>query len=239
MATLFENANRIANALEDIKNAIIRKGQTPTGRCETFSEAIDNIQGGVDTSQDTVSADKLLNGITAHDKNGNQIVGNIAEISQGDAVIYKKNTELEFEQGYYPNTFKVSVDDMTKASTVPENIKDGVEILGIVGRFKGNIAYGSKSLSTTAQTVIDDVGFYPSIIIAELCNTSNVCVAVNVYVKEWGSGKAYLGYGSTASQEYQIPSTSNIRINSLTDNGFIMNKTGSATYATVRYFCME
>lgn len=46
MASLTENATRITNALNDIKAAIIAKGQTPTGRCETFADAISKISGG-------------------------------------------------------------------------------------------------------------------------------------------------------------------------------------------------
>lgn len=46
MATLIENTNRIVDALDDIKNAIIAKGVTPTGKCETFAAAISQISGG-------------------------------------------------------------------------------------------------------------------------------------------------------------------------------------------------
>lgn len=46
MATLIENTNRIVDALEDIKSAIISKGVTPTGKCETFASAISQISGG-------------------------------------------------------------------------------------------------------------------------------------------------------------------------------------------------
>ena len=39
------------------------------------------IQGesGVDTSQDTVTAETLLEGVTAHDANGNKIIGTIED----------------------------------------------------------------------------------------------------------------------------------------------------------------
>lgn len=46
MATLVENATRITEALADIKQAIIDKGVTPTGKCETFADAIEQISGG-------------------------------------------------------------------------------------------------------------------------------------------------------------------------------------------------
>ena len=46
MATLVENVNRIVSSLNDIKNAIIAKGVTPTGKCETFADAISQIETG-------------------------------------------------------------------------------------------------------------------------------------------------------------------------------------------------
>lgn len=48
MATLVENATRITDALADIKQAIIDKGVTPIGKCETFADAIEQISGGGD-----------------------------------------------------------------------------------------------------------------------------------------------------------------------------------------------
>lgn len=46
MATLTENAQRIVNALHDIKAAIISKGVTPGDKCETFADAIAQIETG-------------------------------------------------------------------------------------------------------------------------------------------------------------------------------------------------
>lgn len=46
MATLTENVARVTSALDDIKNAIIGKGVTPTGKCETFADAIASIPSG-------------------------------------------------------------------------------------------------------------------------------------------------------------------------------------------------
>lgn len=47
MATLTENVARVTSALDDIKNAIIDKGVTPSGKCETFAQAIAEIPTGV------------------------------------------------------------------------------------------------------------------------------------------------------------------------------------------------
>lgn len=46
MATLTENVARVTSALADIEQAIIDKGVTPSGKCETFADAIAQISGG-------------------------------------------------------------------------------------------------------------------------------------------------------------------------------------------------
>lgn len=42
------------------------------------NKIIYNAQVLIDLTNDTVAADKLLSGVTAHDKSGNQVVGNVA-----------------------------------------------------------------------------------------------------------------------------------------------------------------
>lgn len=41
----------------------------------------------VDTSEDTITAEKLLNGITAHDKNGEKVTGTLPEVVQATPII--------------------------------------------------------------------------------------------------------------------------------------------------------
>ena len=52
MATLTENVARVTSALADIEQAIIDKGVTPSGKCETFADAIAQISGGGDAKVD-------------------------------------------------------------------------------------------------------------------------------------------------------------------------------------------
>lgn len=55
--------------------------------------------GGTDTSQDTVTAADLLEGVTAHDRNGAQIIGEI--INRTIADLQETNNTLIIPQGYY------------------------------------------------------------------------------------------------------------------------------------------
>lgn len=75
MATLSENATRIVNALGDIKQAIIDKGVTPSGKCETYADAIDDIFQGVDVSGDTATEMDVFSGKTFHLADGTQATG--------------------------------------------------------------------------------------------------------------------------------------------------------------------
>ena len=78
-----QQATSINNSKEAIRQAIVAKGQD----CDTsvafdqYAGKINAIETGVDTSSDTVTADKMLDGITAHDAAGNQITGNIVSRS--------------------------------------------------------------------------------------------------------------------------------------------------------------
>lgn len=75
MATLTENVKRIVDALDDTRAAIIRKGQTPDGRCETFADAIDNISTGTDVSDTTAIPSKVLQGEVFYDADGTRSQG--------------------------------------------------------------------------------------------------------------------------------------------------------------------
>ena len=78
-----QQAVSINSSKEAIRQAIVSKGQA----CDTsvafdqYAGKISAIYQGVDTSSDTVTADKMLEGTTAHNATGNQITGNIVSRS--------------------------------------------------------------------------------------------------------------------------------------------------------------
>lgn len=82
MATLIENVRRITDALNDIKSAIISKGVTPTGKAETFAEAIRNIPqegGGTDVSDTTAIESDVVAGKRFHKADGSPANGTIED----------------------------------------------------------------------------------------------------------------------------------------------------------------
>lgn len=141
------------------------------------------IYGGnvlIDLTGDTVAADKLLAGITAHGKDGEEITGTCAyDANTGDATAaegeillgktaYVKGTiatkagEYTVPAGYHNGGGKVGISSTEQAKIIAGNIKAGVTILGVEGSYSGaSIKAQAKSATpkTTAQTVSPDSGY--------------------------------------------------------------------------------
>ena len=154
------------------------------------------IYGGnvlIDLTADTITADKLADGITAHDKSGAPITGTctfdsntqdatavVSEILVGKTAyvrgakvtgtmknnggvsgsISTKEGTYTVPQGYHDGSGKVSIDSVESAKIVPENIREGISILGIEGTMSGteDAKPQAKSVtpSTTEQTILPD-----------------------------------------------------------------------------------
>lgn len=154
------------------------------------------IYGGetlIDLTGDTVTADKILSGFTAHDKAGEPITGTcefdvnsqdataaVAEILQGKTayvrgqkltgtmknngavagVISSKEEQYTVPLGYHDGSGKVGINATEQAKIIPENIREGITILGVEGSMSGTEDAKPQAktvtLSTEAQTVLPD-----------------------------------------------------------------------------------
>jgi hypothetical protein len=154
------------------------------------------IYGGetlIDLTGDTVTADKILSGFTAHDKGGESITGTceydvdssdataaVAEILQGKTayvrgqkltgtmknngavagVISSKEEQYTVPLGYHDGSGKVGINATEQAKIIPENIREGITILGVEGSMSGteDTKPQAKTVtpSTEAQTVLPD-----------------------------------------------------------------------------------
>ena len=154
------------------------------------------IYGGetlIDLTGDTVTADKILSGFTAHDKGGESITGTceydvdssdataaVAEILQGKnayvrgqkltetmknngavaGVISSKEEQYTVPLGYHDGSGKVGINATEQAKIIPENIREGITILGVEGSMSGteDAKPQAKTVtpSTEAQTVLPD-----------------------------------------------------------------------------------
>lgn len=150
----------------------------------------------IDLTADTIKADKLLSGYTAHGADGEVINGTCtfdtntqdatataAEILLGKTA-YNKTVKVTgtmpnngavtgtisdkagvytIPQGYHDGSGKVGIDYTDQAKLIPNNIRDGVTILGVTGVM--STTEGAKpqaktvTPSVTQQTVLPDAEY--------------------------------------------------------------------------------
>lgn len=150
----------------------------------------------MDISADTVTADKLAYGITAHDKSGAPITGSNtydADTSDADAVageilatktayvngskitgsmpnrgavtgtISTKTQQYTIPQGYHDGSGKVSISSTEQAKIIAENIRQGVQILGVEGSMSGTEDVTAETVNVTpaktSQTITPSTGY--------------------------------------------------------------------------------
>lgn len=147
-----------------------------------YSKVVVNGETIMDLTGDTVSANKLLSGFTAHDKTGAPIEGTCtfdantsdanaaaSEILIGKTAYVKANkvtgtmpnnggvegsiSDLEvpytIPKGYHDGSGTVSVESSEAAKLIPENIKEGVTILGVEGSLSGTEGVKAQSKTVT------------------------------------------------------------------------------------------
>lgn len=149
----------------------------------------------IDLTQDTVEAQYLLSGYTAHKRDGSTITGSCtynADTSDANAIaseillnktayvngvkltgsmpnngavsgtIDTLGTAYTIPQGYHDGSGTVDIDSTDSAKIIPGNIKEGVEILGVVGTYTGEGVKAQAKTATpnwTQQAILPDAGY--------------------------------------------------------------------------------
>ena len=115
-----------------------------------------------DTSEDTVTASGLLSGQTAHNASGQQITGSMPNNGAVTGTIDEVAESYTIPAGYHDGSGTVSIDSTEQAKIIAENIKDGVQILGVTGTYTGEgVTAQAKTADPTwsQQVILPDTGY--------------------------------------------------------------------------------
>lgn len=104
-----------------------------------------------DTKDATVVAAEILSGKTAY-KNGSKITGTMANIGAQNSAISSKAQQISISQGYHDGSGKVSIATAEQSKLIPDNIREGITILGVVGTMSGSEDVKATSLSASPYT---------------------------------------------------------------------------------------
>ena len=114
-------------------------------------------------TQDATAADaEILSGKTAYVR-GLKKTGTMPNKGAVALKISNKDEAIQIAQGYHDGAGTASIDDTEKSKISPENIREGISILGVTGTMSGSegVTAQSKEVtsSTVDQTIIPDAGY--------------------------------------------------------------------------------
>ena len=114
-----------------------------------------------DTSDADAVASEILATKTAY-VNGSKVTGSMPNRGSVAGTISTKAGTYSIQNGYHDGSGTVGIDATEQAKIIAENIKDGVQILGVTGTYTGEgVTAQAKTATpyTTQQTIIPDSGY--------------------------------------------------------------------------------
>lgn len=131
------------------KTAHDRSGAPITGTC-TYD---------ANTSDATALAGEILATKTAY-VNGTKVTGSMTNRGAGTGTISSKDEQYSILAGYYDGSGKVGIANAEKTKIIPDNIREGITILGVLGTMSGSEGVNPQSKTVTptfeAQTILPD-----------------------------------------------------------------------------------
>ena len=129
-----------------------KDGEKITGTC-TFN---------ADTSGATASASEVLSGQTFFGTSGQEQTGTMPNRGAVSGTISTVSGPYTIQNGYHDGSGTVAIDSTEQAKIIADNIKDGVEILGVTGTYTGEgVTAQAKTATpyTTQQVILPDSGY--------------------------------------------------------------------------------
>lgn len=134
------------------------KFHLPSGAQGTGSCAFD-----VDSSNCTATVAEVL-ATKTFAKNGSVLTGTMPNRGAVSGTISDKSTPYTIPQGYHDGSGTVGLDSASSAALVANNIREGVEILGVTGTMSGSEGMKPQSKTVTpsssSHTVLPDSPTY-------------------------------------------------------------------------------
>ncbi len=134
------------------ETAHAKSGAVITGTCTYDS----------DTTDANASQSEILSGRTAY-VNKHKVTGNMTNNGSVTGTISTKAGQYTIPIGFHDGSGKVSIDSTEQGKIIPENIKDGITILGVEGTYSGEaISVESNrnvTPTTTQQVITPGVGY--------------------------------------------------------------------------------
>lgn len=127
-------------------------GELVTGTCDFDAN----------TQDATATAAEILSGKTAYNK-ASKVTGTMKNNGAVAGKISTKSGKYTVPQGYHDGSGTVQIDSTEQAKLIPENIREGITVLGIEGTMSGteDAKPQAKEItpSTEQQTILPDSGF--------------------------------------------------------------------------------
>lgn len=101
-----------------------------------------------DTSDATAGAAEILSGKTAY-VTGSKVTGSMPNNGTKTLNVAKKGTSVPIPQGYHDGSGAAQLDPTEAAKIIPENIRDGITILGVEGTMSGTEAAKPQAKTVT------------------------------------------------------------------------------------------
>lgn len=115
-----------------------------------------------DTQDATVAVAEILSGKTAYAR-GAKITGTMKNNGAVNGNISTKDGVYTVPQGYHDGSGKVQISSTEQAKLIPENIRDGVTILGVGGTMSGSEGVKPQAKTATPgaeeQVILPDSGY--------------------------------------------------------------------------------